>query len=179
MLKDIFSQVDRASATVANLLDFTHRDTSAFKPIDIREVLESTAALLDNELLLSNVTLRMDLEDNLPKVNGHFQNLQQVFVNIVLNAKEAMPRGGELTIRNYLQENFVCIDISDTGEGISEKNVSRIFEPFFTTKEVGKGTGLGLSVSFGIIEKHHGNISVKSQENIGTTFTVQLPSVLK
>jgi two-component system NtrC family sensor kinase len=178
MLKDIFSQVERAGATVANLLDFTHRDQIAFKPLDIRAVLASAAALLSNELLLSNITLKMNAEDNLPAVYGHYQNLQQVFLNLFLNAKEAMPAGGELEVNSCLQGPLVRIDIHDTGVGIPEEHLSRIFEPFFTTKEVGKGAGLGLSVSFGIIEKHHGAISVTSMCGNGSTFTILLPSAV-
>ena len=177
MLREIFGQVERAGATVANLLAFTHRDQSAFKPLDIGEVLESTVALLANDMLLSNITLKPILDKNIPAVNGHRQNLQQVFLNLFLNAKEAMPYGGELSIVSRLQGDSVRIDISDTGSGIAEQDLPRIFDPFFTTKEVGKGTGLGLSVSFGIIEKHHGSISVKSEIGNGTTFTILLPVV--
>jgi two-component system NtrC family sensor kinase len=177
MLREIFGQVERAGATVANLLAFTHRDQSAFKPLDIGEVLESTVALLANDMLLSNITLKPTLDKNIPAVNGHRQNLQQVFLNLFLNAKEAMPYGGELSIVSRLQGDSVRIDISDTGSGIAEQDLPRIFDPFFTTKEVGKGTGLGLSVSFGIIEKHHGSISVKSEIGNGTTFTILLPVV--
>ena len=178
MLKDIFGQVERAGATVANLLDFTRRDQSAFKPVHIADVLQSTAALLSNELSLNNITFRLTTEENLPAVNGHRENLQQVFINLFLNAIEAMQNDGELTVKSYLQGDCVCIDIGDTGPGIPEINLSRIFDPFFTTKEVGKGTGLGLSVSFGIIEKHHGSISVKSKVGQGATFIIRLPSVI-
>ena len=177
MIKEIFGQVERAGATVANLLDFTQRDQSSFKPLDLQEVLASTAALLKNELLVHNITLKMDVKKNLPPVNGHKQNLQHVFLNLFLNAKEAMPRGGELEIRSYRQENFIRVEVRDTGEGIEEKNLSHLFDPFFTTKEVGKGTGLSLSASFGIIDKHHGTISVKSEVGKGTIFTVSLPAI--
>jgi two-component system NtrC family sensor kinase len=175
MLKDIFSQVERAGATVANLLDFTHRDQSAFKLISVTDVLASTAALLQNELLLGNITLKMVSDDDLPHIRGHHQNLQQVLLNLFLNAMEAMSGGGELTVSTSVEDGFVQIDISDTGAGIPEELLERIFDPFFTTKAVGKGTGLGLSVSFGIIAKHHGSITVHSQVGHGSTFTVRLP----
>ncbi len=178
MLKEIFTQVERASITVANLLDFTQRDRSAFKPLDIREVLDATASLLHNELTLNDITLTMDTGGSLPEINGHRQNLQQVFLNLFLNAKDAMPDGGQLSIRTELQNDVVRIDVTDTGIGIPEANIRRIFDPFFTTKEVGKGAGLGLSVSFGIIEKHNGSILVKSGQGKGTTFTILLPAVL-
>ena len=175
MLKDIFSQVERAASTVANLLDFTHRDQSAFKLIDVADVLASTASLLQNELLLGHITLKMTSEDALPPIRGHHQNLQQVFLNLFLNAMEVMPDGGELTVTSSLEDGFIRVDVSDTGAGIPEELLDRIFDPFFTTKAVGKGTGLGLSVSFGIIAKHHGTITVKSRPGQGSTFTVRLP----
>jgi two-component system NtrC family sensor kinase len=176
MLKDIFSQVERAGATVANLLDFTHRDQSAFKSIAIPEVLDSTAALLKNELLLAHITLNMRSDDPLPRVRGHHQNLQQAFLNLFLNAIEAMPSGGELTVRCGLEDGTIRVDVSDTGVGIPEEHRERIFDPFFTTKAVGKGTGLGLAVTFGIVAKHHGTIHVDSRPGQGATFTVLLPA---
>ena len=177
MLKDIFSQVERASATVANLLDFTHRDESAFTILTLQEVLQSTTILIKNELLVNNISLRMSFDDHLSKVNGHHQNLQQVFLNVFLNGIEAMSNGGELSISTSIEGDNVRIDIRDTGIGIPKENLEMIFDPFFTTKEVGKGTGLGLSVSFGIIEKHHGSITAESREGKGTTITVLLPRV--
>ncbi len=176
MLKDIFSQVERAASTVANLLDFTHRDQSAFKLVDLADVLASTASLLQNELLLGRITLKMAAEEALPPIRGHHQNLQQVFLNLFLNAIEVMPDGGELTVTSSMENGFIRVDVSDTGAGIPEELLDRIFDPFFTTKAVGKGTGLGLSVSFGIIAKHHGTISVKSRLGHGSTFTVRLPT---
>ena len=175
MLKDIFSQVERAGATVANLLDFTHRDQSAFTPLSIHDVLVSTLALLNNELQLNHIRLNLDFAQDLPAINGHRQNLQQVFLNLLINAEEAMPDGGELTIKGILQDDFVRIDIGDTGMGIAEKDLLHIFDPFFTTKAVGRGTGLGLSVSFGIIEKHNGSIKVTSKPGKGSVFSVFLP----
>lgn len=178
MLSEVFTQVERAGATVANLLDFTQRDRSAFKPLDIKKVLDATLSLLHNELSLNNITLSMNTKDDLPAVNGHRQNLQQVFLNLFLNAKDAMAEGGQLTVCIERQKDGVRIDISDTGTGIPENQINRIFDPFFTTKEVGKGAGLGLSVSFGIIEKHHGSISVKSVQGQGSTFTIWLPAAM-
>ena len=176
MLREIFNQVERAGATVANLLDFTHRDPRAFQSIAIADVLASTAALAKNELLLSHVTLDMHLDDALPPVRGYHQNLQQAFLNLFLNAIEAMPSGGVLSVRSGLENGHIRVDISDTGIGIPEEDRERIFDPFFTTKAIGKGTGLGLAVTFGIIAKHRGTISVQSQYGKGATFTVLLPA---
>ena len=175
MLKDIFNQVERASATVANLLDFTHRDESAFSKLSVQEVLQSTTILIKNELLVNNVSLKMNFNDHLSKIRGHHQNLQQVFLNLFLNGIEAMNSGGELSVLTSIEGDNIRIDIRDTGIGIPKKNLRKIFDPFFTTKEVGKGTGLGLSVSYGIIEKHHGSITAESEEGKGTTITVFLP----
>jgi len=175
MLRDIYGQVERASATVANLLDFTHREETSFKILAAQDVLKSAADLVKNELLLNNIAFKMRLDDDLPKIRGHHRNLQNVFLNLFLNAIEAMHNGGELTVRGSLEADFVRVDVSDTGPGIPKENLGKIFDPFFTTKEVGKGTGLGLSVSFGIIEKHHGSIAAESEAGKGTTITVFLP----
>ncbi len=175
MLRDIYGQVEKAAATVANLLNFTRRDESSFSILSIREVLESTAVLIKNELLVNNISLKMRFDDHPSMVRGHHQNLQQVFLNLFLNAIEAMDNGGDLSISTSIEGDAVRIDIKDTGTGIPKKNLKMIFDPFFTTKEVGKGTGLGLSVSYGIIEKHHGSITAESEEGKGTIFTVLLP----
>jgi two-component system NtrC family sensor kinase len=175
LLKELFGQVERAGATVANLLDFTHRDRRAFKPLDINDVLQAAVGLVQSDLRRSNITVEMALGKALPAVNGHHPNLQQVFLNLFLNAQEAMPDGGTLTIASRRDGAFVDIAIGDTGHGISEEHLHRVFDPFFTTKEVGKGTGLGLSVSFGIIARHHGTITVKSAAGQGTVFAIRLP----
>ena len=116
----------------------------------------------------------------MPRINGNHQGLQQVFLNLITNAVHAMQDGGDLTIRADLAEgDKIKVEFEDTGTGISEENLSNIFDPFFTTKDVGRGTGLGLSVSYGIIKKHGGQISVKSRLGRGTTFTIFLPVHIK
>jgi signal transduction histidine kinase len=105
--------------------------------------------------------------------------IQQVFINILLNAIEAMPQGGALTLSSGIEDEMAAIQFTDTGIGIPEENLPKIFDPFFTTKKQGKGTGLGLSVSYGIIERHQGKLEVKSQVGKGTTFTVRLPIIEK
>jgi signal transduction histidine kinase len=101
--------------------------------------------------------------------------IQQVFINILLNAIEAMPQGGTLTISSWTENEMEAVGFTDTGVGIPEENLPKIFDPFFTTKKIGKGTGLGLSVSYGIVERHRGKLEVKSQVEKGTNFTVKLP----
>jgi two-component system NtrC family sensor kinase len=175
MLRTIETQVERASNTVANLLDFTRRDESSFEAISINDVLTRTVKLMSNEINLNNTELDLQLSNNLPPVHGSAHNLQQVFLNLILNALQAMPDKGNLRIKSYAEDDSVRIDVSDTGIGIPRENLDKIFDPFYTTKEVGKGTGLGLSVSYGIIKKHHGRVSVTSETGQGTTFSVILP----
>ena len=175
MLKDIFTQVERASVTVANLLDFTRRDESFFSLININEVLSKTLNFVANEILINKIDLNKNLGLNLPEIKGNLHNLQQVFLNIILNAIQAMPDGGILSVKSFVENNNIRIDISDTGVGISEENMQKIFDPFFTTKKVGEGTGLGLSVSYGIIKQHHGKILVDSKLGNGSLFTIKLP----
>lgn len=175
MLNVIMTQVDRAGATVANLLDFTRRDESSFEELDINEVIQRTVKLVSNEISLHDIELTLELADNLPRVMGSAHNLQQVFLNLLLNAIQAMPDKGTLRVKSYVEDDAIRIDVSDTGVGIPPENLEKIFDPFFTTKEVGQGTGLGLSVSYGIVKKHRGHISVTSEVGAGTVFSVKLP----
>jgi two-component system NtrC family sensor kinase len=175
MLKQIFSQVERAGATVANLLDFTRSDEIAYEQIHINDVINRTLGFVANEIHVNKVKLEKDLGQNLPQISGNPHNLQQVFLNILLNSIQAMPDGGVLTVKSYIDNCALKIDISDTGEGISPENKDKIFDPFFTTKVVGEGTGLGLSVSYGIIKQHHGEILVESELGEGSKFSIILP----
>jgi two-component system NtrC family sensor kinase len=176
LLEDIFTQVQRASATVRNLLDFTRKDHPVFTPVSIRDLLEASVKLVGNELALAGVEVELDVPVDLPRVNGNPRNLEQVFLNLFLNAMEAMPDGGTLGIRATHADGSVRVAVRDTGSGISPEHLDKIFEPFFTTKEAGEGTGLGLSVSYSIVEKHGGRLEVESQAGQGTTFTVTLPA---
>ncbi|SHL06597.1 Signal transduction histidine kinase [Desulfatibacillum alkenivorans DSM 16219] len=175
MLRDIFVQVERASGTVKNLLDFTRKDQARFEPVDLGEVVESSFQLVENECSLNEVETQNLIDIGLPKARANFRNLQQVLLNMFLNAIHAMPQGGRIDVESHLEGDWLKMDIADTGSGIEKKNLERIFDPFFTTKEVGRGTGLGLSVSYGIIEKMGGRITVASEEGEGTTFSIFLP----
>jgi len=176
MLDQVYTQVERASSTVKNLLDFTRKNPSAFTVLDIPKVAESAGRLAGNEALLAGVVWRWDLDGDLPQVRGNPNDLQQVFLNLFLNAIQAMPEGGELGVRARVDgDGFVRVDVTDTGVGIPEEHLEEIFDPFFTTKQPGEGTGLGLSVSHGIVEKHGGRIAVESEPGKGTTFSVYLP----
>jgi two-component system NtrC family sensor kinase len=175
MLEQIYNQVERASSTVRNLLDFTRKEQPAFTSVSIPKIMESTLKLIENELKLADIDLDIDVEEGLPEITGNPRNLQQVFLNLFLNTIQAMPDGGRLGVRVHVEDGLVRADVSDTGVGILPENLDKVFDPFFTTKEPGQGTGLGLSVSYGIVEKHGGKIIVESEVGKGTTFSVFLP----
>jgi signal transduction histidine kinase len=146
--------------------------------VDVNEVLERTLTLSEHQLTVGNVKVNKQIDSNLPKIDANAGQLQQVFMNLIINAHHAMPDGGELTVRTAtVPDDKVVVEISDTGCGISAEDVNRIFDPFFTTKEEGKGTGLGLAVSRNIIDNHGGDIGVQSTIGAGTMFRVLLPRV--
>jgi two-component system, NtrC family, sensor kinase len=177
MLNDILTQAVRASEIVKNLLDFSRSNTAIIEDLDIAQLLRETIQISENQIAVNNIKLQVDLAAGLPVVRGNRQALQQVFINLLTNAVHAMPSGGELSIRAATENNRkIVIAVQDTGCGISDEHLPYIFDPFFTTKEVGKGTGLGLSVSYGIIKKHGGRITVESAVGKGSTFTVVLPA---
>ena len=176
MLNDILNQAVRASEIVKNLLDFSRSNTALIEELDIVNVLKETIRITENEITVNNIKLHLDLAADLPVVRGNRQALHQVFINLLTNAIQAMPSGGELSVTAALAPDAkIVITVGDTGSGIGEENLPYIFDPFFTTKEVGQGTGLGLSVSYGIIKKHGGRITVDSSPGEGSTFTVALP----
>ena len=176
MLSDILTQVERAGATVRNLLDFTRVEKPVFVSVSPADVVREVRNLLSNEAELSNVRFDVDVPESLPRIEGSPRDLQQVFLNLLLNAIQAMPDGGTISVRaRATDEGTIQIEFADTGVGIPEEQVGSIFDPFFTTKEVGQGTGLGLFVTYGIVERHRGSIAVKSEVGAGSTFTVTLP----
>ena len=175
LLEQIYTQVERAGATVRDLLDFTRKGTPAFSTVSIADIIESVAKLIGSELVLNDVELSLDVGEGLPKIRGNPRNLQQVFLNLFLNSIQAMPEGGKLTVRIGPEDGFIRVDVTDTGAGIAPEHVDKLFDPFFTTKEFGEGTGLGLSVCYGIIERHKGSITIDSELGKGTTVTIRLP----
>ena len=177
LLLDILNQADRASDIVKNLLDFSRSEQPSVAALKVATVVNSTLKLVRNQIMLAGITLETDIPQDLPPIKGNLRNLEQVFLNLLLNAIQAMPSGGTITIRASRDvADYVRIDVSDTGVGIKPEDLGHIFDPFFTTKGVGRGTGLGLSVSYGIVKKQGGYIEVKSHLNEGTTFSVFLPS---
>lgn len=178
-LKDIEQQTKRCWSIIQSLLKFSRASRKEeFEPIDVNSLIRETFAFTRHQVEKNKVGLVERLADSLPLINGHPSQLQQVFTNLILNAVQAMPKGGTLTIATRMREDLKTVEISftDTGEGIPEENLDKIFEPFFSTKRVGEGTGLGLSVSYGLIKNHGGEIEVKSKKNQETTFTVILPA---
>ncbi len=176
LLLDILNQAERASDIVRNLLDFSHSETSSFADLTVGEVVDSTLRLVKNQMMVSHIKLEKTIPENLPKINGNLRNLQQVFLNLFLNAIQSMPGGGVVTVNASNDvAHYVRVDVIDTGVGIRSEVLAHIFDPFFSTKEVGRGTGLGLSVTYNIVKKHGGYIEVQSEVNVGTTFSVFLP----
>ena len=176
LLQDVYFETERASEIVKSLLDFTRTERPELLPVDIVEVIQRTFRLVQNEMSLADVTFGTELPAGVPKVLGAFDQLRQVFLNLFLNAIQAMPKGGQLTVAITTAEpGRVCVEVRDTGSGIPADVLPHIFDPFFTTKEPGLGTGLGLSVSSSIIKKHGGEIHVTSELGGGTTFHVCLP----
>jgi two-component system NtrC family sensor kinase len=143
--------------------------------MEVNEVIRQWLVLLRSQKEFKNITIEEHLTEDLPRVKGDSNQLQQVLVNLSLNACEAMPRGGTLSIFSSKDDTNVIISVADTGSGIKKENLESIYDPFFTTKPVGKGTGLGLSVTYGIVRQHGGTMEVKSKEGEGTTFTIYLP----
>jgi two-component system NtrC family sensor kinase len=178
IITDIITQTERATEVVKNLLDFSRDKAPSAQPLNIKAVIEKTEKLIANELRLNAIWLEDYTPDDLPRIMGDMQKLQQVFLNLFVNAIHAMPEGGLIYIDAKEEpDGYIRINVSDTGPGIKPENLERIFDPFYTTKEVGKGTGLGLSIVYGIIKKHGGYIEVKSKMNIGTTFSICLPVI--
>ncbi len=179
LLEKITRQTFRASEIVNNLLNFSRTSGSEFHDVDVNKVIADTLALLEHQFKTSKVEVRNDLSPKLPVIQGNPGRLQQVFLNLFLNAKDAMPGGGTLRVATLNGES-VSVCISDTGSGISPEHIRRIYDPFFTTKNSPRegqprGTGLGLSVTYGIIQEHAGKIRVDSRPGEGTTFTLDFP----
>jgi two-component system NtrC family sensor kinase len=179
MINDLVIQGRRAQQVVKNLLDFARESETRSEHLNVDDLLNETVRLAKNQIRLSKIEFNTEIPENLPPIYGDRKLLIQVFLNLLLNAIDAMPGGGKLRVRvaQERKTGFVSIHVSDTGCGIPSHILGAIFTPFFTTKPTGQGTGLGLAVSAGIIEKHGGSIEVESTSSEGTTFTVHLPIV--
>ncbi|HEY2462196.1 MAG TPA: ATP-binding protein [Candidatus Acidoferrum sp.] len=179
IIEKIIKQTFRASEIVNNLLNFSRTGAAELADVDVNLVVEETLSLVAHPMKTSQIQVVKQLGETLPAVRGSANKLQQVFLNLFLNARDAMPSGGMLEVRTAAHNGSVEIEIVDTGAGIPREDIHRIFDPFFTTKPTGRGTGLGLSVSYGIIKEHAGKIDVRSTPGKGTSFHVEFPSVRK
>ncbi len=177
LVNDLVGESERAQRIVRNLLDFARESEAQLESHSVQEIVEETLRLATNQIKLAKVKIQGEVEENLPTIYGDRQQLEQVFLNLVLNALDAMPDGGILRIKlsNSPDREFVALQFEDTGVGIPKQHLRDIFDPFFTSKKAAKGTGLGLSVSLGIVQRHGGDIRVESELGKGTTFTVLLP----
>ena len=177
VLDKITQQSFRAAEIANGLLNFSRTSTTEFRSTDLNQVVRDTLSLLEHQFKTAQILVDLDLADELPQIHGNPGKLQQVFLNLLLNAKDAMPGGGRLTIATLVNGHVEAV-ISDSGSGIAPENLKRIYDPFFTTKNMPgerRGTGLGLSVSYGIIQEHAGKIHVESAVGSGTTFHLEFP----
>lgn len=176
LLAKVEKQTFRASEIVSNLLNFARLNEGKFDHLDVNSLIRESLSLLEHQFRGNQIEVRAELQESLPKTYGNSSKLQQVLVNLMLNAKDAMPSGGTLKIKTTRNNGNILIDITDTGEGMTPEVLSHIYDPFYTTKDVGQGTGLGLAVSYGIIQEHSGRIFVESTPGVGTHFQLKLPA---
>jgi signal transduction histidine kinase len=179
LLEKIARQTFRASEIVNSLLNFSRTSSTEFVAVDLNKVVRETVTLVEHQLAAAGVQVSLDLDEGLPRIKGNPGKLQQVFLNLFLNARDAMESGGVLEVRTAgaadRHAGTVRVTVADSGAGIAAENLSRIFDPFFTTKAARKGTGLGLSVSYGIVREHGGDIEVYSALGAGTRFELTFP----
>jgi PAS domain S-box-containing protein len=178
LLTKILALSNRCQTIIAGLLDFAREDQHGMRPVNVNEVVRETLSLLEGQAIVGGLMLRPDLAPDLPRIMADRARLEQVLMNLIINAAEALEGAGRLgvTTRRSADGGFVEISIADTGKGISPEDRRRLFEPFFSTKSRGRGTGLGLAISHGIIKQHRGSILVESSPGQGSTFTVRLPA---
>lgn len=168
-------ELNRSTKLIKNLLDFARQSSPKFQLSNINTIINRAYDLASHSAELQHVEVIKDLMLSLPDITVDADQLQQVFTNLILNAIQAMPQGGKLTLQSALEENQLKIEVRDTGMGIKPENMNKLFTPFFTTKSEVKGVGLGLAIVYGIVQRHKGKIDVKSKVGEGTTFTILLP----
>ena len=175
ILEKIAKQTFRASEIVNSLLNFSRTSTTSFGAVGVNKVIQETLSLLEHQLQKSGIHVTAELDPHMPAVHGNAGKLQQVFLNLFLNARDAMGSGGTLEIRTWADGLGARVEVADSGPGIAPENLHRVYDPFFTTKAARKGTGLGLSVTYGIIQEHGGSIEVSNRRGGGACFRVELP----
>jgi len=175
-LKQINTQGKRCKEITHKLLSFARKTDSRIQAVQVNDLIEEVVGLSAQRAKYSNVELRKNLQNSLPAIQASLSEMQQVFLNLINNALDAMEKdGGTIEMISKMEDGQVIVDVADTGPGIPRANLARIFDPFFTTKPVGKGTGLGLSICYGIIKKMGGEIDVRSSVGLGTTFSISIP----
>jgi signal transduction histidine kinase len=178
MLRLASTQIARISQVLRDMTDFARQRPPARAPLDLARVVESSLRLASFDKAFKRLRITTDFDAGLPQIPADADQLQQVFLNLLLNARDAMPEGGELRVRSFFDETAAeaVVEVSDDGHGIAPEVLPRVFDPFFTTKGVGRGTGLGLAVCYGIVTAHGGRITVESDAGHGTTVRVALPA---
>jgi signal transduction histidine kinase len=174
-LKLIRNQIHRISQVTKDMMDFARVRPAAKSEVDINEIIESSLRLASFDKSFQKLTIEQSLDKSIPRVFIDSDQFQQVFLNLFLNARDAMPNGGKLSIQTKQNEQYVEIEIKDSGVGIDQKDIKKIFDPFYTTKSTGQGTGLGLAVCYGIITAHDGQIEVSTKVDGGTLFSIFIP----
>jgi two-component system, NtrC family, sensor kinase len=177
LVRESLEGAERVQSIVADLKSFSRVDESEYRQADINECLRSAINIVRNEIKCK-ATLKKELGE-IPRTRCYPQQMNQVFMILLVNAAHAIEQQGVITVRSWKEDGYVCVTVADTGQGIPEANLNRIFEPFFTTKEAGNGMGLGLSVTYDIVKKHNGEITVRSEPGKGTVFTVRIPMVVE
>ena len=175
ILDKIAKQTFRASEIVNSLLNFSRTSSTSFGDVSLNKVILETLSLLDHQLQKAGIQVKTEMQADLPAVHGNTGKLQQVFLNLFLNARDAMTAGGTLEVRTWSDGLGVKAEVADSGPGIAPENLHRIYDPFFTTKAARKGTGLGLSVTYGIMQEHGGSIEVANRPGGGARFHLELP----
>jgi two-component system NtrC family sensor kinase len=175
-LQIIVDETKRCRDIVGEILNFARETKIEEESANINTIISDALSILLKHISFQNIRIVKRLSEDIPDMNLDINQMKSVINNLAVNAADAMPEGGLLTVSTYVsRDDEVVIEVSDTGTGISEENLSKIFDPFFSTKEVGQGTGLGLAVTYGIIKRHNGSIEVKSKLGEGTTFIIHLP----
>ena len=179
LLDKIARQTFRASEIVNSLLNFSRTSSTAFEDLDLNRLIRETLTLLEHQFQKAGIVVETEMNETISQIRGNQGKLQQVFLNLFINARDAMEGGGKLIVVTHPAEHGVGVEVRDSGAGMPREIVARIFDPFFTTKASRKGTGLGLSVSYGIVEEHGGAIEVDSNPGEGTVFRLEFPAVRK
>jgi len=174
-LSKMESELTRSTRLIQNLLDFARQSPPSLRSVNINDVVDKALDIAAHSAELQDIEVTKELSPSLPVITADFDQLQQVCTNLIINAVQAMPEGGRLSLRTLASDSWLKVEVKDTGCGISQENMRKLFTPFFTTKGKGKGVGLGLAVAHGIIQHHQGRIEVQSKEDEGTTFTIYLP----